>query len=86
MWTTLNFGGTSKTKNWAKDIYRGDLDIECDRDWPVSLDATLGDGQKIKNYFLVSEIFLGRADSVILLGIEWTINLQNLIKMVGANF
>ena len=52
MWTTLNFGGRSKTKKkWAKDIRRGTLDIECERDWPVGLGATLGDGQKIKNYF-----------------------------------
>ena len=25
MWTTLNFGGKSKTKEWAKDICRGTL-------------------------------------------------------------
>ena len=47
MSTTLNFGGRSKTKKWAKDIFRGTLDIERDRDWPVGLGATLGDDKKI---------------------------------------
>ena len=45
MWTTPNFGGRSKTKKWAKDICRGTLDIECERDWLVGLGATLGEGQ-----------------------------------------
>ena len=48
MWTTLNFEGRSKTKNPARDICKGTLDIECERDWSVGLGATLGDGQKIK--------------------------------------
>ena len=51
MWTTLNFRGRGKTKKQAKDICKGTLDIECEWDWPVGLDAMLGDGQKIKNYF-----------------------------------
>ena len=51
MWTTLNFEGRSKTRKWAKDICKGTLDIECERDWPVGLGATIGDGQKIINYF-----------------------------------
>ena len=46
MWTTLNFGGRSKTKKWART-----LGIECERDLPVGLGATLGDGLKIKNNF-----------------------------------
>ena len=29
----------------ARDICKGTLDIECERDWPVGLTATLGDGQ-----------------------------------------
>ena len=49
MWTTLNFEGRSKKK--ARDICKGILDIEFERDWSVFLGATLGDGQKIKNYF-----------------------------------
>ena len=51
MWTTLNFESRSKTKKQAGDICKGTLDIECERDWSVSLGATLGDGQKMKNYF-----------------------------------
>ena len=61
MWTTLNFGGRSKTKKWAKDICRGTLDIECERDWSVSLGAMLDDGQKIKNYFSSFRIFSGKS-------------------------
>ena len=46
MWTTLNFEGISKTKKWAKDICKGTLDIECERDWSVGLGSTFGDGHK----------------------------------------
>ena len=76
MWTTLNFEGKSKTKKQAGGIWKGFLDIECERDWSVSLGATLDDGQKIKTIFIVSRILPGKADSVILLGIECTINSQ----------
>ena len=88
MWTTLNFEGRSKTKKWAKDICKGTLGIECEREWPVGLGATLGDGQKIKNYrlFLVAGCFSGKADSVILLGFQCTINPENLIKIVWSHF
>ena len=86
IWTTLNFEGRSKTKKWAKDICRGTLDIEWERDWPVYLGATLGDRQKIKKYFSSFRDFPGKADSVILLGFECAINPQNLIKIVGAIF
>ena len=51
MWTTLNFEGRSKTKKRATYICNGTLDIECERDWPVGLGATLGDGQKNKKLF-----------------------------------
>ena len=37
MWTTLNFESRSKTKKRAGDI-------ECERDWLVSLGPALGDG------------------------------------------
>ena len=50
------------------------------------LDATLGDGQKIKNYFSSFRGFPGKADSVELLGLECTINSKNLIKIVGVIF
>ena len=65
MWTSINFHGNSKTKTWVKDICRGALDIGCERDWTVGLGATLGDGQKIKNYFSSFIDFSGKADSVI---------------------
>ena len=51
MWTTLNFEGRSKTKKRARDNWKAILGIECERDWPVGLGATLGDGQKIKKLF-----------------------------------
>ena len=51
MWTTLNFEAKSKTKKRAGDICKGNLDIECERDWPVGLGAMLGDGQIIKKLY-----------------------------------
>ena len=48
--------------------------------------APLDDRQKIKNYFSSFRDFSGKADSVILLGFDCTINSQNLIKIVGAVF
>ena len=41
---------------------------------------------KVNTIFLVSRIFPEKADSVILLGFECTINTQNLNKIVGAIF
>ena len=75
-----------KTKNLATDISKGILYIECERNWQIGLDATSGDGQKIKNYFCNLTDFPGKTDSAILLGFECTINRQNLIKIVGAIF
>ena len=49
MWTTINFEGRSKTKKQAGEICKGTLEIECEWYWSVSLGATLGDGQKIRN-------------------------------------
>ena len=46
MWTTLNFEGRSKTKKRARDICKGTLDIEWERDWSFCLDSTLGDEQE----------------------------------------
>ena len=57
----LIFGRRSKTKKWAKDICRRTLDIECEREWPVGLGATLGDGQKIKKYFSNFRDFSGKS-------------------------
>ena len=70
-------------KKKAGYICKGILDIECERDWSVSLSPTLD--EKLKT-FLVSRIFPGKADSVILLVFECTINPQHLIKIVGAIF
>ena len=42
--------------------------------------------RKLKTIFLVSGIFPGKADSVLLLGFECAINPQNLIKIVRAIF
>ena len=61
MWTIFNFGGNSKTKNELKIFAGGTLDIEYERDWPVGLGATLGDGQNIKNYFSSLRDFFGKS-------------------------
>ena len=61
MWTTLDFGGRSKTKKQAGYIFKGTLDIECGRHWSVSLSATIGDGQKVKNYFSSFRDFSGES-------------------------
>ena len=77
-----------KPKKWAKDIYRGTLGIECERDRPVGSGAKLGDAtdRKLKTIFLVSGIFPGKAESLILLGFECTINPQIVIKIVKSHF
>ena len=61
MWTTLNFEGRSTTKKRARDICKGTLDIEFEREWSFGLGATLGDGQKIKNYFSSLRDFSGES-------------------------
>ena len=66
---------------------QGALNIEIGRDWSVGLGAPLGDGhtEKLKRFFFsVSGIFSGKAGSVTLLGFEFTVNLQYLMKIVGA--
>ena len=61
--------------------------MECERDWSVGLGVTLGDRQKIENYFfLLSGIFPGKAYSVLLLGFECAINPQNLNKIIRDIF
>ena len=77
-----------KRKQRAGDISKGILDIECERDWSVSLGATLDDAtdRKLKTIFIVSRIFSGKPNSVILFGSECAINPQNLIKIIGAIF
>ena len=60
LWTTLNFEDRSKAKKLTKDICKGTLDIECERDWPVGLGATLGDEQKIETIFSSFRDFSGK--------------------------
>ena len=38
-----------KPKKWARDICKGTLDIEYERDWSVSLGATLDDVRRTEN-------------------------------------
>ena len=86
---SIGIGSTDwrRKKKRARDIWKGTLYIEFERDWSVSSGATLGEGQKIKNYYLVLGFFFsGKADSVILLGFECIINPQILIKIVRAIF
>ena len=63
----------------------GTLDIEFERDWSVGLSAPLGDGHT-DFFYSGSGIFSEKADSVILLSFECTINPQNLNKIVRAIF
>ena len=80
MWTTLNFKGRSKTKIMTRNICKRILYIEFERDWWVGLGPELGDGKDLKNIFPISGIFPGKFASIILLGFECTIILQNLMK------
>ena len=82
----LILGVTRKRKEQAEDICKGTPDIEFEQDWSVDLGAILATGTKSKSIFLVSGIFSGRSDSVILMGFELTRNPQNLIKIVRAIF
>ena len=71
-----------KRKQRAGDISKGILDIECERDWSVSLGATLDDAtdRKLKTIYQVLGIFSGKANSVISFAFECIINPQNLSK------
>ena len=62
----------------------GTLDIEFERDWSVGLSAPLGDGHTDFFFFQFQGFFRKKADSVILLSFECTINPQNSIKFVVA--
>ena len=74
-----------KRKKKAENVCKGTPDIEFEQGWSVGLGSTLSD-RKLKTIFQVSRIFLGKADSVILLGFECTINTQNVNKIVEAIF
>ena len=64
MWTTLNIKVPlilrvgRKWKGRAGDNYKSTLNMEFEQDWSFTLDATLGDREKIKkNIILVTRIF-----------------------------
>ena len=76
----------NKKERETGNICKGTPDIEFEQDWSVALGATLRDRQKIKNYFSSFKDFPAKADSVIFLGFECTLDPQNLIKIVGAIF
>ena len=61
MWLPVILRVDRKREKQAGDICKGILDIECERDWLVSLGATLDDGQKIKNYFSGFRDFSGKS-------------------------
>ena len=78
-------GVARKRKEQGEDIYKGTPDIEFEQDWSVGFCAILAD-RKLKTIYPISGIFPGKADNIILLGFECTINPQNLIKIVRAIF
>ena len=49
-----------KRKKRADDICKGTPDVEFEQDWSVGLGATLGDGEKINNYFSSFRDFSGK--------------------------
>ena len=55
----LILGVARKRKEQADDICKG-THIEFEQDWSVGLGATLGDEQKIKNYFCSFRDFSGK--------------------------
>ena len=50
-----------KRKKRARDISKRTIDIEYEREWPVGLGTTLGNGRKIKNYFSSFRDFSGKS-------------------------
>ena len=88
MWTTFNFRVRVKTNKIYSRYLREDPRY---RFWTrlLSWFRPCFRNRKNKIYiglFPVSRIFSGKADSVIFLCLECTINPQNLIKIVGAIF
>ena len=88
MWTTLNFKGWSKTKKTNWRYLQGDPKYRMLTrliSWFMRY-VKRRTYRKLKTIVLVSGIFSGKPDSVILLGFECTINPQILIKIVRAIF
>ena len=59
-----------KRKNKLEIFFKGTLDIECERDWSVSLGARLCNGQKIKNYFSSFRDFFGKRRKCHIVGLR----------------
>ena len=73
-------------KKTPRNIYKRTLDKRFEWDWLVGLCAMLGDDHTENKKNLVSGIFPGQIDSVMLLGFVSTIKPQNFIKIVRAIF
>ena len=65
---------------------QGDPDIEFEQIGQLIQALRCVRDRKLTTIFLVSRIFPGKADGVILLGFECTINTPNLNKIVRAIF
>ena len=50
-----------KLKGRAEDNYKSALNMKFEQDWSFTLGATLGDVQKIKNYFSSFRDFSGKS-------------------------
>ena len=70
MWTTLHFGGSSKTEKQAEEIYKGTPDIEFEQHGSVGLGAILTNGQKIKNYLSSFRDFSGKSRKCHIVGLR----------------
>ena len=87
MWTTLTFGGNSKTERRGRRYFQRNSRyliwtrlVNWFRRYVYVTD------RKLKTIFRVSGIFPGNGDSVILLGFDCSINPQNFNKIVGTFF
>ena len=67
MWTALNIKVPlilrvgRKLKGRAGDNYKSALNIEFEQDWSFTLDATLGDRERIKKYYSSYKDFFGKS-------------------------
>ena len=87
MWTTLNFWGNSKTERTGRRYLQRNARYRIWTRWVSWFRCYFSwRTENFQSIFLVSGIFPGKADSVLLLGFECTINPQNLIKIVSAIF
>ena len=93
MWTNLKIRVSlilwvgRKWKGWAGDNCKSVLitiNIGFEQDWFRRYVRRQIENKKY--IFLFTRIFSGKADSAIFLGFECTINLENLMKIVGAIF